>query len=144
MNFHLITSVHRRKGTERCKHQQQHCMSTHQQEQGHSTHDPVFKPALFRDQTETSTGHRPPFSHLSSPVFLWGQVELSSVPDDALQALVLLLSFCTRESSTSDFRALCPNFSSLGLLQYFVYRATAVTIVPKLFFLFNCRDFESE
>lgn len=29
VNFHLITSVHRRKGTEHCKHQQQHCMATH-------------------------------------------------------------------------------------------------------------------
>lgn len=29
VNFHLITSVQCREGTERCKHHQQHCMSTH-------------------------------------------------------------------------------------------------------------------
>lgn len=44
----------------------------------------------------------------------------------------------------SDFRVLCPNFSSLGLIPYFVYRAAAVSIVPKLFFLLNCRGFELE
>lgn len=58
--------------------------------------------------------------------------------------VVDLLLLVPGDTSISDFRALCPNFSSPGLLKYFVYLAAVVPIVPKLFFLLNYRGFKLE
>lgn len=58
--------------------------------------------------------------------------------------MVVLLLLVPGEASISDFKALGPNFSSPGLLKYFVSLAAVVPIVPKLFFLFNYRGFRLE
>lgn len=112
------------------------------QEQPHGAHVPAFKSTEFQDQgilvleSERAAGEHPApirahpallcspgAASLSSPC--WGQV---------LVLVVVLVLLVPGHPSISDFMALCPNFSSPGLLKYFVYLAAVVPIVPKLFF----------
>lgn len=59
------------------------------------------------------------------------------VPYPALGGIRWLSSYYRSwETGISDVRALFPTFCSPGLLQYFVYLATVVNVVPKLFFFF--------
>lgn len=115
-------------------------------EQPHSAHVPAFKSTEFQDQgilvleSKRSAGEHPApirahpallcspgAASLSSPG--WGQVLVLVVV-----LVVVLVLLVPGHPSISDFRALCPNFSSPGLLKYFVYLAAVVSIVPKLFF----------
>lgn len=111
-------------------------------EQPCGAHVPAFKSTEFQDQgilvleSKRAAGEHPApirahpallcspgAASLSSPC--WGQV---------LVLVVVLVLLVPGHPSISDFRALCPNFSSPGLLKYFVYLAAVVLIVPKLVF----------